>query len=160
MIPSKPNHFKPAHEITRVESAHNAPEVTGHLLEPPLAVLALVSDPSAVTHARPVDALPGQAVLVARLGRRGVSSQHQVKEHADHQVSAHAAHITLGGRSGLQGKGPAVTFDGGIHSSVAGAEWRSGPFGVGGRGKPRLLRTMLLEQTSPAYSLTVAHADN
>lgn len=79
-------------------------------------MLTLVSDPSAVTDARTIDALPRQAVLVARFGRRGVSGQHQVKQHTDHQVSTDAAQVTVGGRFGSHGKGSGVTFDRGIHS--------------------------------------------
>lgn len=120
---------------------HNAPELTDHLLEPPLAVLTLVPDPSALTDARPVDAPPRQAVLVARLGRRGVSGQHQVEEHTHQQVCAHAAQPTGGGRFGSQGKRSVVTSDRGIHSFSffpfcflsPGAEFRTGPFGVCGQ---------------------------
>ena len=98
------------------EWALNGHEVTGHLLEPPLAVLTLVSDPSAVTDARPIDALSWQAAVVARFGRGGVSAQHQVKEHTEHQVSADAAQVSVGGRCGSQGIEPGVTFDRGVHS--------------------------------------------
>lgn len=142
---SEPKHFG-LHIMRSLEAewGHHAHELTDHLLEPPLAVLTLVSDPSAVTDARPIDALPRQAVLVARFGRRGVSGQHQVKQHTDHQVSADAAQATGGGRFGSQGKRFVVTFDRGIHSYFPGAEYRTGPFGICGRGKPRLLRTMLL----------------
>lgn len=104
-----------------VEWAHHAHDLTRHLLEPPLAVLTLVSDPSAVTDARPIDALPGQAV-VAQFGRRGVSGQHQVKQHTHHQVSAHAAQVTVGDTFGSQEKRSGVTFDRGIHSYFPGAE--------------------------------------
>lgn len=62
------------------------------LLEPSLAVLALVSDPSSVAHARPVDTFPGEAALVARLAGGGVRRQHQVEQHARQQVSVDGPH--------------------------------------------------------------------
>ena len=50
-----------------------------NLLESPLTMLTLVSDPSVVTHARSVDALPREAVLLAGLWRpRGLGDEHQV----------------------------------------------------------------------------------
>lgn len=58
-----------------------------HLLEPPLAVLALISDPSSVTDAGSVDAFSREAILVARFRRRGVSEEYKVKQDIKHQVS-------------------------------------------------------------------------
>lgn len=78
-------------------------------------MLTLVSNPSTVTDARAIDALPRQAVLVARFGRRGVRDQHQVKQHIDRQVSADA------GRLGAQEEESAVTFGRWIHSYFPGA---------------------------------------
>jgi len=84
---------------------HNKWKKWGHSLEPPLAVLALVSHPSSVTDAGSVDAFPGETVLVARLGRRGVRGQHEVKQHRDYQVSVDSPQIAVGGEFGSKSKG-------------------------------------------------------
>lgn len=71
--------------------------VTGHLLEPPLTVVALVSNPSSVTDAGSVNTFPGETILVAGFRRRGVGEQHKVKQNIDHQVSVDTPQIAVGG---------------------------------------------------------------
>lgn len=68
-----------------------------HLLESPLAVLTLVSNPSSITDAGSVYTFSGETILVARFRRRGVSEEDQVKQNTDHQVSVDAPHIAVGG---------------------------------------------------------------
>lgn len=74
----------------------------GHLLEPPLAVLALVSDPSSIADAGSVDTFSREAALVARFRRGGVSEQHEVKQNVHHQVSVDAPQVAVGCQSGSE----------------------------------------------------------
>lgn len=69
----------------------------GHLPEPPLAMLAQVSGPSPVTDAGAVDAFPRQTVLVARLGRGGVSDQHEGEQNVRHQVFVDVPRVVAAG---------------------------------------------------------------
>lgn len=64
-----------------------------YLLESSLAVLALISDPSLIAHARPVDTFPGRTALVARFGRRGVRGEDQVEQHVQQQVSVQTSQL-------------------------------------------------------------------
>lgn len=68
-----------------------------HLLESPLAVLALVSNPSSITDAGSVDTFAGETILVARFCRRCVSEEDQVKQNTHHQVSVDAPQFAVGG---------------------------------------------------------------
>lgn len=45
-------------------------DVLENLPESSLTVLALIPDPTVVTHAGPVDALPGKTAFIAGLGHR------------------------------------------------------------------------------------------
>lgn len=59
-------------------------------LEPAVAVLTLIPDPSSVTHTRAVHAFPRQTVLVAGFSRRRVCGQHEAHQRTKHQVRVHA----------------------------------------------------------------------
>lgn len=89
----------------------------GHLLEPPLAVLALVSNPSSITDAGSVDAFAGETALVTRFRRGGVSEQHKVKQNIHHQVSVDAPQIAVGGQAWSKKKEFGLTFPPRIHFS-------------------------------------------
>lgn len=89
--------------------------VHGHLLEPALAVLALVSNPSSVTDTGSVYTFSREAILVARFGRRGVSEEHKVKQNIDHQVSVDRPQVAVGGCSGSKKKEFRFTFPSWIH---------------------------------------------
>lgn len=103
-----------------------------HLLEPPLAVLALVSDPSSITDAGSVDTFSRETILVTRFRRRGVSEQHKVKQNIDHQVSVDAPQIAVGGWSKKKEFG--LTFPPRIHffppSRSTKPSRRPGPLGL------------------------------
>lgn len=91
--------------------------VHGHLLEPPLAVLALVSNPSSVTDAGSVYAFSREAILVTRSRRGGVSEQDKVKQNIDHQVSVDTPQVAVGGDFGSKKEEFSLTFPPGIHFS-------------------------------------------
>lgn len=156
-----------------------------HLLEPPLAVLALVSDPSSVTDAGSVYTFSREAVLVTRFGRWGVSEQHEVKQNIHHQVSVDTPQVAVGGSGyfGSKKQEFRFTFPPWIHfcpplpppslpspptpRSVDRAEWKktgafsSAFFWRGSRESPWILRLLLLHlsQRSPAYSLSLLHTE-
>lgn len=87
----------------------------GHLLEPPLAVLALVSDPSSIADAGSVDTFSREAALVARFRRGGVSEQHEVKQNVHQQVSVDAPQVAVGCQSGSEEEEFGGTFPPRIH---------------------------------------------
>ena len=68
-----------------------------HLLEPAMAVLTLVSNPTSVTDAGSVDTFSRETVLVTRFRRGGVSVQYKVKQNTDHQVSVDTPQVAVGG---------------------------------------------------------------
>lgn len=53
-----------------------------YLLESALTVLTLVSNPSSVADACPIDAFPGETVFLTGFRGRGVRDEHQVKHNA------------------------------------------------------------------------------
>lgn len=95
-------------------------------------MLALVSNPSSITDAGSVDAFSRETVLVTRFRRGGVSEQHKVKQNIDHQVSADAPQIAVGGWAWSKEKQFGLTFPPRIHFSpqVDQAEQIPGPLGL------------------------------
>ena len=72
-----------------------------HLLESPLTVLALIPDPSVVTHAGPVHALPRITALIAGLGHGGAFRvEHEVQHHKHSQVRSQRVPGAPPGRPG------------------------------------------------------------
>lgn len=57
-------------------------------------MLALITDPSLIAHARPVDTFPGWTALVTRFGRGSVREEDQVKQHVQQQVSMQTSQLT------------------------------------------------------------------
>jgi len=88
-------------------------------LEPPLAVLALISNPSSVTDAGSVDTFSRETILVTRFRRGGVSEQYKVKQHIDHQVSVDPPQVAVGGYFGSEKKEFSLTFPPRIHFCFA-----------------------------------------
>lgn len=68
-------------------------------LEPSVAVLTLIPNPSSITHARAVHAFPRQTVFVAGFRRRRVCSQHEAQHRTKHQVSVRALQTSNPGHS-------------------------------------------------------------
>lgn len=84
-------------------------------LEPPLAVLALVSNPSSVTETGSVYAFSSEAVLLTHFRRRGVREEHKVKQDVHHQVSADSPQFAVGSFFGSKRKELSLTFPSRIH---------------------------------------------
>lgn len=72
----------------RVNTKASAHQV--YSLEPAVAVLTLIPNPSSITHTRSVHAFPGQTAFVAGFSRRRVCGQHEAQERTKQQVCVHA----------------------------------------------------------------------
>lgn len=102
-----------------------------HLLEPPLAVLALISNPSSVTDTGSVDAFSRETILVTRFSRRSVSEQYKVKQSINHQVSVDVPQTALSGNIWSKHKEFRLAFHPEIHffsSRSTELSKRPGPF--------------------------------
>lgn len=145
------------------------------LLESSLAVLALISDPSLIAHARPVDTFPGWTALVARFGRGSVREEDQVKEHIQQQVSVQPSQLAASAYFWSIDwlfdlvSPPRIHFQNGINSLVFVLFFTSrssrpikapGPFGVwcGKVGSFGFSQCVGCTEKNPGYSSTFKHS--
>lgn len=92
-------------------------EDLGHLLEPPLAVLALISDPSSFADAGSVDAFPRVTVFVTGFRRGGVRQQHEGKQSPRHQIFVDSSLIAPRSNLRSEYKNSSLTFPPHFHGS-------------------------------------------
>lgn len=112
-----------------------------NLLESSLTVLALIPNPSVITDARSIDALPREAVFSARLGNGGFRLQHEVKQNKYSKVCFHDVRLRSPFRRRCpsantcppiiiihRGKGVACASEDDVALSLL--EWQLSPFAV------------------------------